>query len=428
MNQALFSYITACPTPYQAVANTAKLLRAQGYEPLPEQDAWTLRAGGRYFVTRNDSSLIAFRLPVLPLRSFQMTASHCDSPCLRIKENAELESAGCIQLSTEVYGGMLRGTWTDRPLSIAGRILVKTPAGVQVHLVDLREPAVIIPSVAIHMNRKANENMSWNPAVDLLPLCGTLTQKDALRRAIAAAAGVAEADILTADLSVYNPQPGVTIGDLIAAPRLDDLQCAFAALEGFLHAKDSAAAPVYCLFNNEEVGSLTRQGASSTFLPDVLLRISECCGMTPADYRRAVAASFLVSCDNAHAVHPNHPELSDKNHGVHMNGGIVIKYNANQKYTSDALSAALFRTVCEAAGVPVQSYANRADIPGGSTLGNLLNAQVSLCTVDIGLPQLAMHSACETAGAADTALLVRALTEFYSRALTIAPDGAYAMC
>ena len=432
MNNKLFSYIEACATPYQAIAHTAALLREQGYTELCEAAEWKPEAGKGYYVTRNGSSLIAFRMPVGEISGFMMAAAHCDSPCFKIKENAELSGGGYVQLSAEKYGGMLCSTWMDRPLSIAGRVLVRTEAGIETRLVDLKEPAAIIPNVAIHMNRNANDGMNFNAAVDMLPLYGLEEAAGSFRGRIAAAAGVAEDDILTTDLFVYNPQKGAEWGGMISAPRLDDLQCAFAALEGFLQAERSEylvpvpeSMPVYCLFDNEEVGSQTKQGAASTFLRDVLTRVCEAAGMTPADFRRAVANSFLVSCDNAHACHPNHPEYSDKNHKVFMNKGIVIKYNANQRYTSDAVSAALFREVCREADAPVQMYANRADMPGGSTLGNIANTQVSLNTVDIGLPQLAMHSAYETAGAEDTAHMVRALKVFYEKHLRMERDGVY---
>ena len=302
--------------------------------------------------------------------------------------------------------------------------MVKTEKGVSMRLVDLKKPCAVIPNVAIHMNRNANDGVSYNPAVDMLPLYSD--GEGGLRRRIAENAGVEESDILATDIIVYNPQEGTEWNGFISAPRLDDLQCAFSALTAFISAeKNTSSMPVYCLFDNEEVGSQTKQGAASTFLADTLDRIREALGMGFEDYLRAVANCFLVSCDNAHAVHPNHPEFMDKNHAVYMNSGIVIKYNANQKYTSDAVSVAIFRTICEKAGVPFQYYANRADMAGGSTLGNIANTQVSLNTVDIGLPQLAMHSAYETAGAKDTEYMVSALKLFYERSISMKADGEY---
>ena len=419
MNQALFSYIAACPTAFQAAAHTAALLEAEGYRPLRETEEWMLEPGGRYYVTRNGSSLIAFRLPKGRPVGFMMTAAHGDSPTFKIKENAELTGENETRLSVEGYGGMLCASWMDRPLSVAGRAMVRTENGVAMRLIDLHDDLALIPNVAIHMNRDANNGAKYNFAVDMQPLYG---EKGGFRRRIAEAAGVAEEDLLTHDLFLYNPQPGVEWGGYISAPRLDDLQCAFAALQGFLTAGESQSAAVYCLFDNEEVGSQTKQGAASTFLRETLGRICDALGLT---LRTMAAGSFLLSCDNAHAVHPNHPEYADKNHAVRMNGGVVIKYNASQRYTTDAVSAALFQTLCEAAGVPFQRYANRPDMAGGSTLGSIANTQVSLNMADIGLAQLAMHSAFETAGAEDTAHMVQALKTFFGMTLRSGGDGTY---
>ena len=419
MNQALFSYIAACPTAFQAAAHTAALLEAEGYRLLRETEEWTLEPGGRYYVMRNGSSLIAFRLPKGRPVGFMMTAAHGDSPTFKIKENAELTGENETRLSVEGYGGMLCASWMDRPLSVAGRAMVRTEDGVAMRLIDLHDDLALIPNVAIHMNRDANNGAKYNFAVDMQPLYG---EKGGFRRRIAEAAGVAEEDLLTHDLFLYNPQPGVEWGGYISAPRLDDLQCAFAALQGFLTAGESQSAAVYCLFDNEEVGSQTKQGAASTFLRETLERICDALGLT---LRTMAAGSFLLSCDNAHAMHPNHPEYADKNHAVRMNGGVVIKYNASQRYTTDAVSAALFQTVCEAAGVPFQRYANRPDMAGGSTLGSIANTQVSLNMADIGLAQLAMHSAFETAGAEDTAHMVQALKTFFGMTLRSGGDGTY---
>ncbi|MBE6940260.1 MAG: M18 family aminopeptidase [Ruminococcaceae bacterium] len=427
MNQALFHYIAACPTAYHAVAYSAQLLQAAGYQHLPEGQLWDLQPGQGYYVTRNRSSLIAFRIPTGDLHSFQMTAAHTDSPCFKIKENPELPGSHYVQLSTEGYGGMIPDSWMDRPLSVAGRVTVRTPQGLAQHLVDLQEPCALIPHVAIHMDRKKDGGTEgYNMAVDLLPLWGQTGKSRSLRSRLAEQLTLPEEDILTTDLYLYNPQPGVSWGNFLSAPRLDDLQCAFSALTALLQAKPSATSlQVCCLFDNEEVGSQTKQGAASTFLMDVLERICLGLGQTRQQLLTALAHSLLVSCDNAHGLHPNHPEYADKNHTVCLNGGVVIKYNANQRYTSDAVSAGLFQLICQKAGVPVQHYANRADIVGGSTLGSIANTQVSVNTVDIGLAQLAMHSAYETAGSEDTAYMVQALTTFYESTFTAAEDGSY---
>lgn len=419
MNQELFSYIAASPTAFQAVAHTALLLEQAGYRPLRESEEWSIEPDGRYYVTRNGSSLVAFRLPPERPCGFMMTAAHSDSPTFKIKENAELPGENGVRLSVEGYGGMLCASWMDRPLSIAGRVMVRTEKGVAMRLVDLKEPVALIPNVAIHMNREANSGTKYNFAVDMQPLYG---EKETFRHRIAAAAGVAEDDLLTHDLFLYNPQPGVMWGDYISAPRLDDLQCAFASLQGFLTADESRSACVYCLFDNEEVGSQTKQGAAGTFLREALERICDGLGVT---LRTMAAGSFLLSCDNAHAVHPNHPEYADRNHSVRMNGGVVLKYNASQRYTTDAVSAALLQTVCQRAGVSMQRYANRPDMAGGSTLGSIANTQVSLNMADIGLAQLAMHSAFETAGAQDTAYMAQVLRTFFEASLQMDADGTY---
>ena len=416
MNKKLFDYIKKAPTAYHACANSAKILEEKGYIRLFEGEKWNLEAGKGYYAERNGSSLIAFRMPVGKPSCFMITAAHGDSPCFKIKENAEIADSNYLRLSVERYGGMLCSTWLDRPLSIAGRVVVKSEDGLEIKLFDLGAPCALIPNVAIHMNRQANDGMSYNAAVDMLPLFGEAAEKGKYYTMVAEAAGVNKEDIISTDAFLYNADDGIEWGEFISAPRIDDLQCAFSALEAFTASKScDGVMPVYALFDNEEVGSGTKQGAASTFLYDVLSRATKASGGDDEDYFCAVANSFMVSCDNGHAIHPNHPEHADKNHNVVMNKGVVIKYNANQKYTSDALSSAVMKVVCNAAGVPYQLYCNRADMAGGSTLGNIANTQVSLNTVDIGLAQLAMHSAFETAGAKDTEYMVRALCEFYSR-------------
>ncbi len=424
INAKLFDYISNSPTPYHAIAHTAALLEQAGYTRLGENKEWTLNKSGKYFTTRNASSLMAFRVPEA-YSGYMMTAAHCDTPCFKIKDNAELCDSFYVRLSGEKYGGMLCSTWLDRPLSIAGRVAVSTPDGIEMKLVDLKAPAALIPNVAIHMNRNANDAMTYNAAVDMLALWGADTAKGSFKARIADAAGAQAEDIIAQDLFLYNTERGVEWGDFISAPRLDDLQCAYASLSAFLDSKESNGFPVFCLFDNEEVGSQTKQGAASTFLPDTLDRIGDALGLSAQEKKCKIANSMLLSCDNAHAIHPNHPEYSDKNHTVRLNGGIVIKHNANQRYTTDAVSAALFRKTCASASVATQDYANRADMPGGSTLGNIANTQVSLNTIDIGLAQLAMHSSFETAGAADTQAMTDALTCFFECSIEQTDDGSY---
>lgn len=425
MNKELISFIKASSTPFQAVAKCSEMLKNGGYTELTESEDWSLTPGKGYFVTRNGSSVIAFRVPEGKFTGFMITASHCDSPCFKLKENTEVSGKYFVQLSTEIYGGMIKSTWLDRPLSVAGRVLVKTEKGIESRLVDFKEPIALIPNVAPHWSKTVNDNTTYNAAIDLVPLYGTKDSEGTFRTRVAELAGASVEDIITVDLYVYNPQEGVEWGDFVSAPRLDDLQCAFSSITAFLSSGTGKSIPVCCIFDNEEVGSRTKQGAASTFMQDTLIRIMSCLGKTDSDFRRAAANSLLVSADNAHSTHPNHPELADKNHTVVANGGIVIKYNAAQSYTSDAVSSAMFQTICKEADVPCQLYTNRADIRGGGTLGNISNTQVSMNSVDIGCAQLAMHSSFETAGAKDTEYMVKAMAKFFTKSITMTRDGAY---
>ena len=423
LNHELLSFIHQSPTMYHAAASAADILRKAGFVELKESDSWQLEKGGAYFTTRNGSSLLAWKMPKDDYTGFMITAAHSDSPLLKIKENAEVSGEGYVRLSVEKYGGTLLSPWLDRPLGIAGRITVRDKDGFHTCLVNSEKPVAIIPNVAIHMNREANEKASYNMAVDMLPL---YKEEDSalpsFKAMIASLAGVKEKDILTTDLYLYNCQAGTLWHDYISSPRLDDLQCAFAGLQALLNCKVDKAVPLLCIFDNEEVGSYTIQGADSTLLSDVLERIFEASGKTGQERMTALRNSFMVSADNGHAVHPNHPEYKDPNHAPRMNKGVVIKYNASQSYTSDAVSAAVFKLVCEKAKVPYQYYANRADLRGGSTLGNISSSHVSIHTVDIGLAQLAMHSCYETAGAKDMEYLFTALKAFFSQTLTCDKD------
>ena len=320
------------------------------------------------------------------------------------------------KLNIEKYGGMICAPWFDRPLSVAGRILVETGTGIQPVLVNVDRDLLIIPSVAIHMNRNVNDGYKYNIQTDLCPLFGEADQNGAFLKMVAEQAGVEEDTILGTDLFLYNRQKGTFLGnsrEFIGSPKLDDLQCLYGSLQGFLAAVPADSIAVFCAFDNEETGSVSRQGAASTFLKETLKRINGGLGKDWEDYLRTLANSFLVSADNAHAVHPNHQELADPVNRPQMNHGIVIKYNANQKYTTDGISTAVFRNICRMAGVPCQVFTNRSDMAGGSTLGNISNTQVSVRAVDIGLAQLAMHSPYELAGSRDTWYLECAAEAFY---------------
>lgn len=417
--QEMLSFIDGNPTAFHTVASIRELLLKEGFGELLESKAWDLEPGKGYFVCRNGSSIIAFRLGShLENYSFNVAAAHTDSPCFKVKENAELRTGQkYTRLNTEGYGGMICATWLDRPLSVAGRVLVKEDGVITSRLVALDRDLMLIPSVAIHMNREVNDHASFNKQVDMLPLFGGATEEGALMKLIAEELQVAPEQILGSDLYLYIREKPSVWGcneEFLSSGRLDDQQCAFGILKGFLKGKNDRSINVAACFDNEEVGSGTKQGAASTFLYDVMRRISLSLGGSEEDFLRAVASSFMFSADNAHAVHPNHPEHTDVNNCCYMNEGIVVKSHAGQKYTSDGMSIAIARELAERAGVPLQFFANRSDKVGGSTLGNLAMAQVSMNCVDIGLPQLAMHSCYETAGVQDTISLIRLMEEFYS--------------
>ncbi|GFI37911.1 M18 family aminopeptidase [Lachnospiraceae bacterium 50-23] len=420
LSRELLDFLKASPSSFHAVHNIAQQLNDEGYIELREGSVWKLEPEGKYYVTRNDTSIIAFHIGnALEDYSFNIAASHSDFPTFKVKEKAGLEvKKKYIKLNTEGYGGMICSTWFDRPLSVAGRVLVKEGDHLETRLFDIDRDLVMIPSMAIHMNRQINDGYAYNKQIDMLPLFGGEgVSKEDFDKLIAEELHVSVDAIYGKDLYLYNRAEGTIWGakeEFISAPHLDDMQCAFATLKGFLKGYNNQSVNVYACFDNEEVGSATKQGAGSTFLYDVLNRINTALGKTQEDYYRAVSASFMISADNAHAVHPNHPEKTDVENCVYMNEGIVVKAHAGQKYTSDAVSVAIFRSICEKAGVPVQFFANRSDEAGGSTLGNISSTRVSLNAVDIGLPQLGMHSAYETAGIRDTEYMVKALETFYN--------------
>ena len=421
--EKLIDFLDASPSVYHAVENLKNELDHAGYTRLAESEKWNLAPGGKYYLTRGGSAVLAFRVPQGTPRGFMMSASHSDRPTFKVKENGEL-SGNYTRLAVERYGGMLMSTWLDRPLSIAGRVLVETETGVQTKLVNIDRDLLMIPNVAIHMNRQANDGYKWNPAVDLLPLLGGKEAKGKLEKLLEQEAG---GKILGHDLYLNIRQKAVVWGveeEYISSAALDDLECAWGCTQGFLNAGECESIPVLCVFDSEEVGSNSVQGAASMLLPDVLERISDALDL---DIKQMLAQSFMVSADNAHAVHPNHPEFADAGNAPVLGGGVVLKFNASQRYTTAGVSAAIFRKACAGAGVTVQTYCNRADIPGGSTLGHISLTHVSVPTADIGLAQLAMHSSFETAAVADALALEDAMAAFYGSALAVSADGGYAL-
>jgi len=423
----MLAFIEKSPTCFHAVSNVAELLTEAGYMPLEEKTTWEIAPGKAYYVVRNDSSVIAFSIPdrMEKLKGFHIVATHSDSPSFKVKETPEMiVDDRYVKLNTEKYGGMILSTWLDRPLSVAGRVVVRSTENneeiLSTKLVNIEKDLFVIPNVAIHLNRDMNKGVEYNPQTDMLPLfggCGEGCGKGSLLKLVAKEIGVEPEKILGQDLFLYVRDRGRILGEngeYVLSPRLDDLQCVYASAKAMAESKPEQYINVCAVFDNEEVGSGTAQGADSTFLQDILHRICDSLGMQGSDCCRLVADSFLISADNAHAVHPNHPEKADPTNRPYLNGGIVIKYHGSQKYTTDAFSGAKMKSICEKAGVPWQTYANRSDILGGSTLGNISTSHVSVASVDIGLPQLAMHSAVETAGAQDTEYAIKTFKAFYS--------------
>ena len=418
---ALMNFLDASHSVYHAVAYLENVLKEAGYTRLLETDAWELAPGGKYYMTRGGSAILAFRVPNAAPKGFLISASHSDRPTFKVKENGEITTA-YTKLATEKYGGMLMAPWMDRPLSIAGRVLVETENGIESRLLDIDRDLMLIPNVAIHMNRAANDGQKWNPAVDTLPLLGGKDAKGKLGQLLEQEAG---GKILGHDLYLYVRQKAAVWGidnEFLSAPALDDLECAWGCTQGFLKAQESGSIPVLCVFDSEEVGSSSVQGAASDLLENVIQRI---CDALNLDAKRLLAQSFMISADNAHALHPNHPELADAANAPVMNGGVVVKFNSSLRYTTDGLSGALLRKLCSRADVPTQTYYNRADIPGGSTLGCISLAHVSVPSVDIGLAQLAMHSCYETAGVKDALYLEEAMAACYSATLERTADGGF---
>lgn len=419
--KALLCYLDSAHSMYHAIWVLTEILEEAGYIRLQESEAWTLVPDGKYYLTRGGSTLLAFRVPKEQPKGFLMSASHSDRPTFKVKENGELAGT-YTRLATEKYGGMLVAPWLDRPLSVAGRVMVETENGAESRLVDIDRDLLLIPNVAIHMNRKANEGYVWNAAVDTLPLLGGKEAAGKMNALLEEAAG---GRILGQDLYLYIRQKATVWGmdeEFLSSAALDDLECTWCCAQGFLKAQEGESIPMLCVFDSEEVGSSSAQGAGSKLLEDTLRRICDALALDPA---RMLAASFMVSADNAHAIHPNHPEYADPANAPVMNGGIVLKFNAGQRYTTDGTSAAIFRRVCGKAGVPVQTYYNRPDIHGGHTLGHISLSHVSVPTADIGLPQLAMHSCYETAGVQDAIYLEEAMTAYFGCTLICTDDGCF---
>lgn len=424
----LIKFIEKSPDCYHTVENIKKELQLNGYTELFENENWSIKNGGKYYVTRNLSSVIAFNIPSQEYKGIMVSSSHSDSPTYKIKQNPEISDEFYTRINVEGYGGMIASTWVDRPLSISGRVVVKTESGIKTKLINIDRDLVVIPNMAIHLNRKINDGYSYNPAKDIIPLFSGKHSSKKFMELISENLNVDVKDILGHDLFLYNRTKGSIWGcddEFFSSPRIDDIQCAYISLQGFLKSENTKALKLYCVFDNEEVGSGTKQGAKSTFFTDVINRINAALGFDTEKLNIEMSSALMLSADNGHAIHPNLPEFSDKTNKPVMNNGIIIKYNANQKYTTDAISDAMFRKICNTADVPYQTYSNRSDISGGSTLGNLLNEKFSINTIDIGTAQLAMHSSYETAGVLDSCYLFKAMKAFFSTEIKNCAPGEY---
>jgi len=420
----LMDFLDSSVTMFHAINECEKVLQRSGFIYLPENGKWNINKG-KYYTKRNSSSLIAFDIAEGDYR-FQISAAHSDSPTFKLKDRPVIEANGYLKLNVEGYGGMINATWLDKPLTLAGRVMVNTDKGIETRLLHIDRDLLIIPNVPIHFNREINKGFAFNNQVDMLPIlsAGNLKEAD-FDNILAKELGIEAEAILAKDLYLVNRQKAAIIGfdnELISSGRLDDLECVYTSLRGFVEAENKNHINVFAVFDNEEVGSVTKQGAMSTFLASTLDRVNTALGKSKEEYYRAIAKSILISCDNAHAVHPNHPELFDVKNRPVLNQGIAIKESANQKYTTDAFSRAILKKILEKKNIPYQTFANRSDIAGGSTLGNLSNTVVSMNAVDIGLPQLAMHSAYETAGAKDVVYAFETLKAFFEANIDIKDD------
>ena len=420
----LMDFLDSSVTMFHAINECEKVLQRSGFIYLPENGKWNINKG-KYYTKRNSSSLIAFDIAEGDYH-FQISAAHSDSPTFKLKDRPVIEANGYLKLNVEGYGGMINATWLDKPLTLAGRVMVNTDKGIETRLLHIDRDLLIIPNVPIHFNREINKGFAFNNQVDMLPIlsAGNLKEAD-FDNMIAKELGIEPEGMLAKDLYLVNRQKAAVIGfdnELISSGRLDDLECVYTSLRGFVEAENTNHINVFAVFDNEEVGSVTKQGAMSTFLASTLDRLNTALGKSKEEYYRAIAKSMLISCDNAHAVHPNHPELFDVKNRPVLNQGIAIKESANQKYTTDAFSRAILKKILEKKNIPYQTFANRSDIAGGSTLGNLSNTVVSMNAVDIGLPQLAMHSAYETAGAKDVGYAFETLKAFFEANIDIKDD------
>ncbi|MGI6607377.1 MAG: M18 family aminopeptidase [Erysipelotrichaceae bacterium] len=421
-------FLNKSSSTFHAVSEVEQQLIEAGFIKLKENMTWKLENNRYYYVIRDQSTLIAFKIPeMLNVKSVNIIASHSDSPCLKIKPIADIEDRQYNRINVEIYGGPLLSTWLDKPLGIAGRVAVKEHGSIVSKLVDFEKDMAIIPNVAIHQNREANEGYKWDKQVDLLPIMGLEPGEDYFNDLLSKKLHVAKKDILGHDLYFYNRQKATLWGEnqeFVSGGRLDNLESVYTSLQAFILGYSSNALNVLAIFNHEEIGSTTKQGMASSFLRDVIERVFNSFFYVSSDIKAILANSFLISADNAHGVHPNHPEMYDSTNKSYLNKGVVIKTSAAQRYVSDAVSIAIAKELCHKAKVPYQLFANRNDSRGGVTQAAVGTINLPINMVDVGLAQLAMHSSYETAGSYDIDYMIAFMLEFYNSTIT-ADDNRY---
>lgn len=425
--QELIDFIYESPTAFHAVENVKKVLLENGFSELKEEDKWNLQRGGKYFTTKNSSAVFAFTIGLgeVEEEGFKIIGAHTDSPTFRIKPNPEMKAEGYVKLNTEVYGGPILNTWMDRPLSVAGRVTIKSDDFMpRIEFINIKKPIMIIPNLAIHLNRNINSGVELNRQKDMLPIISLINaemeNENMILKLIAKELSVKEEDILDFDLFLYEFEKGCIMGvndEFISASRLDNLAMVHAGLNAILEIQQSKKTNILACYDNEEVGSTTKQGADSEVLAHILERIAIALGKSREDLFRAYARSFMISADLAHAVHPNSSEKYDPVNKTKINGGPVIKISASQSYTSDSVSSAVYQMICSKAGVPVQKFVNRSDERGGSTIGPISSSHLPINSVDIGTPILAMHSVRELGGVKDHTYVTKSFIEFYGGTL-----------
>ena len=425
----LLNFIDNSPVSFFAIDNVKKELLANGFKEVSEANVLSLNKGDKCFVERNGSALIAFTIgkEVDDNFSFNIVASHSDSPCFKLKPVFEFKGATYNKVMVEPYGGLICSSWFDRPLSVAGRVFVKEGNKISMKLLNIDKDILMIPNVCIHFNRNINSGYTYDYARDMIPFLNQNEEKN-LTRVICEELNVTKEDIINFDLYLYNRQKGLVWGldnEFVSAPRLDDLECVYTSVKALIASTNDKTINVVYVADNEEVGSSSMQGAAGDFLLKTLNKIKRALNINEDVFDVALTKSLLVSADNAHSVHPNHPELTDPINQVFMNKGLVIKFNASQSYTSDGLSSSILQTMLESENIPYQFFANASNIRGGSTLGNIAIRQLSIKAVDVGLAQLAMHSSYETAGAKDIDIAIRAFTKVFNSKLEEVDDSNY---